>query len=119
METTRIYRMPGWQRRLQGTRVRLPRGKNFRVKKIIDLDTGYDYSKSMLKMEGDSFVLDATYLPKHSERFLITTINDIGNDILRHFLDVRVSEVSSKEDQGEEKHWVVAAVKDKEVFTPL
>lgn len=112
MRTTKIYRLPDRQRRWQRTKIKLPAGQNFRIESILDLDSGVDYSNAAVYREGNVAILDPTKFPSSSERFMIVTVNDTSPEFLRALVDLRVSEVPSREDEEQEKHWIVAAMRD-------
>ena len=116
MRTTRIYKLPGRQRRIQRTKIKIPVGQNFRISHILDLDSGTDYAKIATHVLKDHVVLDPTTFPASSERFMIETVNDVSPDFLRALVDLRVSEVPSRDEEDKEKHWIVAAIRDVELL---
>jgi len=112
METTRIYRIPVHRRKIPRTKINLPAGKNFQILNILDLDTGIDYADISVRRDEDKVTLDPKKLPSSSERFMIKTVNQIDRSLLDALVDVRVSEVASREEKDKDRHWIVAAIKD-------
>jgi len=119
METTRIYRLSDTDRKKEKTVTIIPSEKKFRIKNIIDLDTGTDYVLSSVYREGNSLFLDPKCFSSGSELFMTITVNGMPYEFLKTLIDLRVSEVSSREDLDLEKHWIVAAIRDETIFTPL
>jgi hypothetical protein len=116
METTRIYRLPSHRRQLPLINVDLPVGNNFQILNIFDLDTGNDYANISVHREENKVIIDPKNLPSSSERFMIRTVNDVDRALLRALVDVRVSEVASREEEDKEKHWITAAIKDESLL---
>jgi len=116
METTRIYRLPSRRRKLPRISIGLPTGKNFQILNIFDLDTGIDYASISVQRDKNKVILDPKKLPSSSERFMIKTVNDIDSELLSALVDVRVSELASREEKDKEKHWIVAAIKDENLL---
>ena len=112
METTRIYKIPARRRKIPRTKIVLPAGRNFQILNILDLDTGIDYADISVRREEGKVILDPKKLPSSSERFMIKTVNQIDRSLLDALVDVRVSEVASREEKDKDKHWIVAAIKD-------
>lgn len=119
MKTTRTYRVPSGRRALLGTKIALPVGNNFRIDSIFDIDTGMDYASASVQREEGKVVLDPTKFPSSCERLMVSTINDVPREFLRALVDVRVSEVASREEKDKEKHWIVAAIKDEGLLKPF
>ena len=112
METTRIYKIPKRRRKFPLTKIVLPAGRNFRIINILDFDTGIDYADISVQEEEGKVILNPKKLPSNSERFLIKTVNQISESFLRALVDVRISEVASREEEEKEKHWITAAIID-------
>lgn len=112
METTRIYKIPVHRRKIPRTKINLPVGRSFQILNVLDLDTGIDYAPISVRREEDKVTLDPKKLPSSSERFMIKTVNQIDRSLLDALVDVRVSEVASREEEDKDKHWIVAAIKD-------
>jgi len=116
MKTTRIYRLPSLRRHLPSNKIDLPTGNNFQILNIFDLDTGVDYVNTSVRREENKVVIDPTKLPSSSDRFMIITLNDVDRALLRAMVDLRVSEVASREEKDKERHWIVAAIKDENLL---
>jgi len=119
MKTTRTYRIPSGRRNVFGTKITLPAGNNFQITSIFDVDTGTDYAHLSVQREEGKVVFDPTKLPASCERIMITTLNDVERAFLRALVDVRVSEVASREEKDKEKHWIAAAIKDEGLLRPF
>jgi hypothetical protein len=119
MKTTRTYRIPSGRRSLFGTKITLPAGNNFQIISIFDVDTGVDYASLSVQREEEKVVFDPAKLPSSCERLMVTTLNDIDMNFLRALVDVRVSEVASREEKDKEKHWITAAIKDEGLLRPF
>ena len=119
MKTTRVYRIPPHRRGLFQTKVNLPAGNNFQITSIYDVDTGTDYASMSVQREEGKVVFDPTKLPSSCERLMITTMNDVEKTFLKALVDVRVSEVPSREEADKEKHWIAAAIKDEGLLRPF
>jgi hypothetical protein len=119
MKTTRTYRIPSTRRNLFGTKINLPAGNNFQIASIFDVDTGMDYADISVQREEGKVVLDPAKLPSSCERLMITTLNDVERSFLKALVDVRVSEVASREEKDKEKHWITAAIKDESLLRPF
>lgn len=119
MKTTRVYRIPPHRRGLFQTKVNLPAGNNFQITSIYDVDTGTDYASMSVKKEEGKVVFDPAKLPSSCERLMITTMNDVERAFLKALVDVRVSEVPSREEGDKEKHWIAAAIKDEALLRPF
>jgi len=119
MKTTRLYHLPVRRRQIQRTKIELPRGHNFKILNIWDIDSGIDCTNTVVRDEEDRIIIDPSNLPSDSEKLMIVTLNDVDQRFLKALVDVRVSEVSSKEDENNEKHWIVAAIKDEKLLIEL
>lgn len=119
MKTTRTYRVPDTRRSLFRTKITLPAGNNFQIISIYDVDTGLDYADISVQREEGKVIFDPSKLPASCERLMITTLNDVEKTFLRELVDVRVSEVASREEPDKEKHWIVAVIKNEGLLKPF
>lgn len=116
MKVTRILYLPPKRRellrRIARKEVSFSETDGFKIINIFDLETGTAI-RDATSFKNGKYILDYSKLSKDSEKFMITTVNKVTPELLRMLLDVRISEVSSREEKEREKHWIVAAMKDR------
>ncbi|GEM_PF-7132299 len=123
MKVTRILFLPPKRRemlrRIARKEVSFSQSNGFKIVNIFDLENGTEIRDATFVKDG-KVVIYYSKLSKDSEKFMITTVNTVNPELLRTLLDVRVSEVPSREEKEREKHWVVAAMRDRgESLKPL